>query len=1163
MSKRFLSTISVPSLATAPAVGHSGTLYFNTEDKTLHVHDGTKYIPVSIDMVKEMFLGGKHEGVDVKYDTVTETLGISIQASEYSKEPSGFADFTSSILEWNDSSKILTIKPVQTSVYLYRGQYSASYPYAENDVVIFNNVYYSRTSESTGQSNHLPTDTTYWSPTPVNYVPDKFVIFANGIKFEKPFEESIEIPTNISGPVPGKYYLYYDNLGQLQRKTTPFDIKNDNPVAIVVIGADGNTVFVGEERHGMAMDWATHYYLHKVNGTQYIPGGFAAGNYTASGDGSLNSHAQFSLTGGTIFDQDNEFVISHSTNPTAEGQQHLEPFLKTRVLYRSGNGWKTTATQDYAFRSVTNIPQYSSLNAGSWSDASIDNNKYFVSYIVATNNILCPILVIEGQSQYNNLNNAKDTASFSTLDLAGLPADEWVALYRVIYHYNTSFTNDVDVAIVDVLDLKQTSSSGSGTTSSVHANLVGLLDDDHTQYVHISNPRTIIASHTFNPTSEGPAFILGPNASGQLIPGLNAEMLDGQTLADINATAFNYAQNASVDALAAARGYTDQEIADLIGTAPGVLDTLGEIADALNDDANFASTITTSLAGKAPLSHTHTSENITNFNEAAQDAVASLFTHSDHSNITATYDDVNNKIVFTVSAQLTQEQIQDYVSPLLTHANHKNIVATYDDENNRITLEAITEPSKAVMSPNPPSNPANGAFWFDTDEFRTGSVKSLKVYNKFPPAYIGEYDNGYDYVPGDICSTGNGAEFWIRTGEANTGYPPFVGSPYWTSYSFTAGWEYVSSDLSLSTTNVWTAKNTFNQGVIIGLDSAPSSPEDGQVYYDKTTNNLRVFNGTQWTNITGGGGGSAFDLVSTDATLVPAIMFFGAVAPSSGTYSVGDLWVDIDDDAGDTEFIHVGPDAPSNYGAGTLWVDTDEPEGQLIYSAENEPTGNRVEGDLWIDIDDLTGQLVHIGDVAPDAEDSSLWIDVTTEEGLETFNVEDVFEGNRSVYPNFASLPSAATHGGMIAFVEDTQQFYVAFSDTPAIVNGGTFSVSLNNNNYYINNQTEPTLNFVRGRRYVFAINTPSNAFWIKTKAIAGTTFPYPVGIIGNGTASGTIIFDVPYNAPDKLYYVSQSDVTKTGEINITGVITPTGNWKPLSPDLTQDNMVRLLWMGF
>lgn len=42
-------------------------------------------------------------------------------------------------------------------------------------------------------------------------------------------------------------------------------------------------------------------------------------------------------------------------------------------------------------------------------------------------------------------------------------------------------------------------------------------------------------------------------------------------------------------------------IAALINSAPGALDTLEELADALGDDANFAATVTTLLAAKAPL----------------------------------------------------------------------------------------------------------------------------------------------------------------------------------------------------------------------------------------------------------------------------------------------------------------------------------------------------------------------------------------------------------------------------------------------------------------------------------------------------------------------------------------------------------------------------------
>ena len=45
----------------------------------------------------------------------------------------------------------------------------------------------------------------------------------------------------------------------------------------------------------------------------------------------------------------------------------------------------------------------------------------------------------------------------------------------------------------------------------------------------------------------------------------------------------------------------DAAINGLIDAAPGTLDTLNELAAALGDDPNFASTVTTSLAGKQPL----------------------------------------------------------------------------------------------------------------------------------------------------------------------------------------------------------------------------------------------------------------------------------------------------------------------------------------------------------------------------------------------------------------------------------------------------------------------------------------------------------------------------------------------------------------------------------
>ena len=51
----------------------------------------------------------------------------------------------------------------------------------------------------------------------------------------------------------------------------------------------------------------------------------------------------------------------------------------------------------------------------------------------------------------------------------------------------------------------------------------------------------------------------------------------------------------------ATTAYVQTEIADLIASAPGALDTLNELASALGNDASFSTTVTNSLATKLPL----------------------------------------------------------------------------------------------------------------------------------------------------------------------------------------------------------------------------------------------------------------------------------------------------------------------------------------------------------------------------------------------------------------------------------------------------------------------------------------------------------------------------------------------------------------------------------
>ena len=98
----------------------------------------------------------------------------------------------------------------------------------------------------------------------------------------------------------------------------------------------------------------------------------------------------------------------------------------------------------------------------------------------------------------------------------------------------------------------------------------------------------------------------------------------------------------------------------------------------------------------------------------------------------------------------------------------------------------------------------------------------------------------------------------------------------------------------------------------------------------------------------------------------------------------------------------------------------------------------------------------------------------------------------------------------------------------------GTFNVTLNGaqNRYLIDSVEQPTLRLVRGFRYNFNVNVSGHPFWIKTSQTTGTSNGAS-GVTNNGAQTGTIIFEVPLNAPATLYYICQYHGSMVGTINI------------------------------
>ena len=122
---------------------------------------------------------------------------------------------------------------------------------------------------------------------------------------------------------------------------------------------------------------------------------------------------------------------------------------------------------------------------------------------------------------------------------------------------------------------KLASPTFTGTVSGITASMVGLGNVDNT-------------SDANKPVSTATQTALDLKAN------LSSPALTGSPTAPTQSAGDNSTKIATT-------AYADAAVAALVDSAPGTLNTLNEIAAAINDDASYAATITTALGAKAPL----------------------------------------------------------------------------------------------------------------------------------------------------------------------------------------------------------------------------------------------------------------------------------------------------------------------------------------------------------------------------------------------------------------------------------------------------------------------------------------------------------------------------------------------------------------------------------
>lgn len=119
-------------------------------------------------------------------------------------------------------------------------------------------------------------------------------------------------------------------------------------------------------------------------------------------------------------------------------------------------------------------------------------------------------------------------------------------------------------------------------------------------------------------------------------------------------------------------------------------------------------------------------------------------------------------------------------------------------------------------------------------------------------------------------------------------------------------------------------------------------------------------------------------------------------------------------------------------------------------------------------------------------------------------------------------------HGSMAGRIrivdeDETPSFQVTNSGATAYVFSGDGFSDADNTNF----------TFKRGKTYTFSVTTPGHPFIIKSVQGTGTGNAFNDGVTNNGTASGTITFQIPQSAPDTLFYICEFHGSMTGTISI------------------------------
>ena len=295
----------------------------------------------------------------------------------------------------------------------------------------------------------VPTRTfsiTPYDPLEPSYVP-RFSFYSWSYQAdynERKSEESIQIPDE-----EGLFVIFYATNETTREQTLQY-IKNPTETELNTIylrkivisfiywdATAKEVIHFGDDRHGSEWNPPVHSYIHdafharRKNGLQLI-------NMVLAGDGSLNTEAQFTVSGGTMLHDDFLLTIPDSTTTIP-------------ILYSLGSLPRFLTNTGFGIAKGTNRVYF---NSGQSTLAECSSGNYCLYHIFATNEILTSsrkIISVMGIAQYTNLADAYANV-LPELDsvFTYMPQQGACYISTIIVQTDDDFTNSIKARIVSI-----------------------------------------------------------------------------------------------------------------------------------------------------------------------------------------------------------------------------------------------------------------------------------------------------------------------------------------------------------------------------------------------------------------------------------------------------------------------------------------------------------------------------------------------------------------------------------------------------------------------------------------------------------------------------------------------------------------------------------------